>query len=39
MTDVPGGQRTPLIVTWLVVLLPALWGIAQTIQKSSMLFR
>ncbi len=39
MSDSPRGQRTLLIVTWMVVLLPALWGIAQTIQKSTALFR
>jgi len=39
MNDAPRSQRTLLIAAWLVVLLPAVWGIAQTIQKSTALFR
>jgi hypothetical protein len=35
-------NRTPramLIVAWLIVGLPAAWGVGQTIQKSLALFR
>jgi hypothetical protein len=41
----PGGgdradQRVaPLLIAWAVVLLPAAWGVAQTIAKASALFR
>jgi hypothetical protein len=29
----------PLIAAWLVVLLPAAWGITQTVLKSLALFK
>ena len=34
-------RSTPLIVVlaWLPVLLPLLWGIWQTVKKASVLFR
>ncbi len=32
-------QWVPLIGAWLVVLIPAIWGIAQVVRKSAALFR
>jgi hypothetical protein len=32
-------QWAPLVIAWLVVLVPAAWGITQTVLKSLALFR
>ena len=39
MNDTPRAQWWPLIGAWIVVLVPAFWGIAQVIKKSAALFR
>ena len=39
MNDAHRRQWVPLIAAWLVVLLPAIWGIAQVVRKSAALFR
>jgi len=31
--------RTLLIIAWLIVLIPAAWGVSQTVTKSMDLFR
>lgn len=41
-TDNPTGHKTSpiaLIVAWLVVAIPLLWGVSQTIQTSTKLFK
>ncbi len=35
----PTRHWLPLGLVWLVVLLPAMWGITQTVLKSMALFR
>ena len=32
-------SRLAVILAWLPVLLPLLWGIGQTVKKASVLFR
>ena len=39
MNDNCRSQWWPLFGAWLVVLAPALWGIAQVVKKSAALFR
>ena len=41
-TPSPPGQRTPpllVAVAWLVVGIPAAWGVSQTVMRSLDLFR
>jgi hypothetical protein len=33
------GERLKLVLAWLVVSIPALWGVAQVVVKSTALFR
>lgn len=33
------GGVVPVLLAWAVVLLPAAWGVAQTIAKAAALFR
>jgi len=33
------GERVKLVVAWLVVGIPAAWGVAQVVAKSMALFR
>ncbi len=35
----PGGERVRVALSWLVVLVPAAWGVAQVVVKSAALFR
>ena len=35
----PSDQTIPLIASWLVVGIPALWGVAQVVIKSLALFK
>ncbi|MDP1861233.1 MAG: hypothetical protein Q8K82_21340 [Gemmatimonadaceae bacterium] len=35
----PGGERLKVVASWLVVGLPAAWGVAQVVVKSMALFR
>jgi hypothetical protein len=37
--DAPRTQVLELIVAWTVVGVPALWGVAQVVEKSLALFR
>ena len=39
MSEKSREQWWPLIGAWIVVLVPAFWGIAQVIRKSAALFR
>ena len=41
MTEHPKTRRDPIALTvaWLVVLIPACWGVAQVVIKSAALFR
>jgi hypothetical protein len=41
MTDPNRTRRDPLALAmaWLVVLIPACWGVAQVVLKSAALFR
>ena len=34
-----GGERLRVALTWLVVAIPALWGVAQVVEKALALFR
>ena len=38
-SETPVSERIKLVAAWLVVLLPAAWGIAQVVVKSASLFR
>ena len=33
------GQRLLLVVSWLLVGVPLLWGVIQTVQKAAQLFK
>jgi hypothetical protein len=33
------GERVKVILAWIVVLIPAGWGVAQVVSKSAALFR
>jgi hypothetical protein len=35
----PLAERLKLLLSWLVVSIPAAWGVAQVVQKSSALFK
>lgn len=35
----PVGERVRVALSWLVVLVPAAWGVAQVVVKSAALFR
>lgn len=35
----PGGSWAIVVLAWLPVTLPLLWGIWQTIKKAAVLFR
>jgi hypothetical protein len=39
MSDASRDERLPLVLSWLVVLVPAAWGVAQVVQKSAALFK
>ena len=34
----PSGSPLLLVIAWLVVVVPAVWGVSQTVQKSMALF-
>jgi hypothetical protein len=38
-TDTTSGNKLVLMLAWLAVGLPLLWGVAQTIKKALVLFR
>jgi hypothetical protein len=33
------GERVKVMLAWIVVLIPAVWGVAQVVSKSAALFR
>jgi hypothetical protein len=33
------GERLKVTLAWIVVLIPAAWGVAQVVSKSAALFR
>lgn len=33
------GEMARVLLTWLVVAIPALWGVAQVVQRAMALFR
>jgi hypothetical protein len=33
------GERVKVMLAWIVVLIPAVWGVAQVVSKSAVLFR
>jgi len=33
------GERVKVMFAWIVVLIPAVWGVAQVVSKSAALFR
>jgi hypothetical protein len=37
-TPTPNSSKGLLIIAWLIVGLPALWGVSQTVQTSMKLF-
>jgi hypothetical protein len=38
-TDAASSNKLVLLLAWLAVGLPLLWGVAQTIKKALVLFR
>ena len=36
---VPASERVKVVLSWLVVGIPAAWGVAQVVEKSLALFR
>ena len=34
-----GAELVKVLLSWLVVLIPAAWGVAQVVSKSAALFR
>lgn len=34
----PNRHALPLLVAWLVILIPATWGVTQTVKRSLQLF-
>lgn len=39
-TDAPSGaERVKTVLAWIVVGVPALWGVAQVVERSAALFR
>ena len=36
---IDGAERLRVLLTWLVVAIPALWGVAQVVQRALALFR
>lgn len=39
MTDQPPRQWLPLVLSWLVVGIPAAWGVFRVVRNSLALFR
>lgn len=39
MTNSSGSERLRVLLAWLVVGIPAMWGVAQVVEKSMALFR
>jgi len=39
MSDIDRGETTRVALTWLVVAIPALWGVAQVVRNALALFR
>ena len=33
------GEQVKVILSWIVVLIPAVWGVAQVVSKSAALFK
>jgi Na+-transporting methylmalonyl-CoA/oxaloacetate decarboxylase gamma subunit len=33
------GERMKTVLAWLVVLIPAVWGVSQVVSKSAALFK
>jgi hypothetical protein len=36
---IDGAERIRVLLTWLVVAIPALWGVAQVVKRAMALFR
>lgn len=36
---IDSAERVRVLVTWLVVAIPALWGVAQVVQRAMALFK
>jgi hypothetical protein len=34
-----GGEGVKVVLAWIVVLIPAVWGVAQVVAKSAVLFK
>lgn len=34
-----GAERAKILLAWVVVLVPAVWGVAQVVSKSAALFK
>lgn len=34
-----GGETIKVVLAWIFVLIPAVWGVAQVVSKSAALFR
>lgn len=35
----PGAEAAKVVLAWIVVLIPAVWGVAQVVSKSAALFK
>lgn len=33
------GEKAKIVLAWIVVLIPAVWGVAQVVSKSAVLFK
>jgi hypothetical protein len=34
-----GGEKVRVMLAWIVVLIPAVWGVGQVVSKSAALFK
>jgi len=39
MSDIDRGEAARVALTWLVVAIPALWGVAQVVRNALALFK
>ncbi len=38
-SSMSGAERVKTVLAWIVVLIPAVWGVAQVVSKSAALFK
>ena len=37
--ETSAGERVKVVLAWIVVLIPAVWGVGQVVSKSAALFK